>query len=301
MSLRVSGKANEWVLILNNGKMKQCGIGLTCFKGPFDQVARFPSRVNKVEFSTEQVTKEMQGVKVTGMLVWSINRSDDGPFNAYKNLGDDLCSENPRTANENLVSMASAIVRAAIANASISEMLKNREKLRENIRTDMTKVVKGWGVWLETVEITDVTIMSVSLFKDLQANFRESKKRDAEVYMMKIESELAVIKTQKDVEMKEIQDSYSEQLSVIKEKLRLEQVNQVAIDDDKINALEQKRLDMANQVAKQKKVIEAEAYDKYREFNKVKNLKSIEYQQKRIEWNAKYHKAELERIEVETT
>ncbi len=59
----------------------------------------------------------------------------------------------------------------------------------------MTKVVKGWGVWLETVEITDVTIMSVSLFKDLQANFRESKKRDAEVYSMKIESELAVIKT----------------------------------------------------------------------------------------------------------
>jgi hypothetical protein len=55
---------------------------------------------------------------------------------------------------------------------------------------------------------------------------------------------------------------------------------------------------MANEVTKQKKVIEAEAYDKYREFNNVKNLKSIEYQQKRIEWNAKYHKAELERTEV---
>jgi len=94
------------------------------------------------------------------MLVWSINRSDDGPFNAYKNLGEDLSSGDPRTANENLVSMASAIVRSAIANASINEMLKNREKLRETIRTDMTKVVKGWGVWLETVEITDVTIMS---------------------------------------------------------------------------------------------------------------------------------------------
>lgn len=186
MSLRVSGKANEWVLILNNGKMKKCGVGLTCFKGPYDQVARFPSQVNKIEFSTEQVTKEMQGVKVTGMLVWSINRSDDGPFNAYKNLGEDLCSENPKTANENLVSMASAIVRASIANASISEMLKNREKLRNEIRQDMTKVVKGWGVWLETVEITDVTIMSQQLFKDLQANFRESKKRDAEVYSMKI-------------------------------------------------------------------------------------------------------------------
>lgn len=175
-SLHVSGKANEWVLILNNGALKQAGIGLSCFRGPFDQVARFPSKVNKVCFNTEQVTKEMQGVKVEGMLVWSINRFGEGPFNAYKNLGDDLCSGNPETANENLVNMASAIVRAAIANASITEMLKNREKLRDEVKEDMTKVIKGWGVWLETVEITGVTIMSNALFKDLQADFRETKK-----------------------------------------------------------------------------------------------------------------------------
>lgn len=54
----------------------------------------------------------------------------------------------------------------------------------------MHKVVKGWGVWLETVEITDVTIMSQNLFKDLQANFRESVKRNAEIYRMQIESQI---------------------------------------------------------------------------------------------------------------
>jgi hypothetical protein len=43
------------------------------------------------------------------------------------------------------------------------------------------------GVWIETVEITDVTISSTSLFKDLQANFRENMKRDAEVYRMEVE------------------------------------------------------------------------------------------------------------------
>jgi hypothetical protein len=35
-SLFVAGKANEWVLIMNNGKMKQAGIGLATFKGPYD-------------------------------------------------------------------------------------------------------------------------------------------------------------------------------------------------------------------------------------------------------------------------
>ena len=118
-TLYVTGNANEWVLILNNGKMKAAGVGLSVFKGPFDQVAKFPAQVNKVTFRTEQVTKEMQGIQVEGMLVWSINRIDDGPFNAYKNLGDDLSSGNPTTANENLISMACSIVRSEIANSTI--------------------------------------------------------------------------------------------------------------------------------------------------------------------------------------
>ncbi len=173
--------------------MQKAGVGLSTFRGLFDQVATFPSQVNKVVFNTEQVTKEMQGVCVEGMLVWSINRQGDGPFNAYKNLGDDLASGNPVTANSNLTAMASAIVRSAIANSTIDQMLRNRQALRAQIRKEMFEVVKGWGVWLETIEITDVKISSASLFKDLQANYRENMKKDAEVYRMKIESEIKVI------------------------------------------------------------------------------------------------------------
>lgn len=173
MKLRVTGKANEWVLILNNGNLKMAGVGLSCFRGPFDQVAKFPSAVNRVKFSTEQVTKEMQGVQVEGMLVWSIMRTEDGPFRAFRNLGEDLTTGDPRTANDSLTSMASAIVRSAIANSTISQMLREREELRVQIRKNMADVVQGWGVWLETVEITDVQIKSGSLFKDMQAPYRE--------------------------------------------------------------------------------------------------------------------------------
>lgn len=120
MKLRVSGRPNEWVLILNNGNLKKAGVGLSCFRSPFDQVATFPAAVHRVTFSTEQVTKEMQGVSVEGMLVWSIRRGTDGPFKAYKNLGEDLATGHPVTAAENLSAMANAIVRSAIANATIS-------------------------------------------------------------------------------------------------------------------------------------------------------------------------------------
>ena len=70
----VSGKPNEWVLIMRNGEMVKAGIGLCTLRSPYDQVATFPARVYKVDFTTEQVTNEMQGVRVSGMLVWSINR-----------------------------------------------------------------------------------------------------------------------------------------------------------------------------------------------------------------------------------
>ena len=35
-TLWVEGRPNEWVLIMNNGEMVKAGVGLRCFKGPFD-------------------------------------------------------------------------------------------------------------------------------------------------------------------------------------------------------------------------------------------------------------------------
>jgi hypothetical protein len=68
-------------------------------RGWGDTVAIFPSKVNKVQFSTQQVTKEMSGLEVSAMICWTINRDNDGPMKAYKNLGSDLTAEVPKTAN----------------------------------------------------------------------------------------------------------------------------------------------------------------------------------------------------------
>lgn len=41
-------------------------------------------------------------------------------------------------------------------------------------------MLTGWGLWLETCEILDVRIVSTSLFKNLQVEYREKQKQDAE-------------------------------------------------------------------------------------------------------------------------
>lgn len=79
------------------------------------------------------------------------------------------------------------MLRNLIANSTLEEVLRNRSHLRNNMRNDLKDQFKGWGVWLETVEITEVTISSDKLFKDLQAEFRQEAHLKAE----KIELESA--------------------------------------------------------------------------------------------------------------
>ena len=48
------------------------------------------------------------------------------------------------------------------------------------MKHDLKDQFKGWGIWLETVEITEVTISSERLFTDLQAEFRQDTRLKAE-------------------------------------------------------------------------------------------------------------------------
>lgn len=86
----IQSQANEWLIIIRNGEMVKKGIGLCTWMMPNDQYVKFPSLINQVEFKAQQVTTEMQGVEVGGILIWSIYREEDGPFRCYKSFGNDL-------------------------------------------------------------------------------------------------------------------------------------------------------------------------------------------------------------------
>lgn len=187
----VTSEPNEWMLVLRDGVVVRSGIGITHIARWGDQIARFPSKLNKVNFAAEQVTREMQGVGVKGVLIWTIFREGDGPYKAYRSMGEDLRRQEPTDANDKLREMSNAIVRHRIANSSVADILTKRDVVRNEIRTEMNKLVNGWGVWLETVEITDVQILSNTLFTNLQTPFREDLRAKAEVIKMNTDQELA--------------------------------------------------------------------------------------------------------------
>lgn len=127
-SLFISCDPNQWIVISRGGNLIQAGIGLTCFVTPFDSVAIFPSKQNKVEIQTQALTTEMQGVLVSSMITWNVQTEGNGPLKAYENL--DLASGNFESANSALRDLTGAIVRERVANSELQLVLTERESLR---------------------------------------------------------------------------------------------------------------------------------------------------------------------------
>jgi len=202
--------------------------------------------MNQVSFESEQVTTEMQGVKVTGNLFWRINDNEEGPFKAYTNLGADIASENPHTANSNLQQQAAAIVRDEIANSKLEVIIKDRKSIVEAITKNLQSVCKGWGVVLESVEIAEVLISSGQLFKDLQAEFREKCHQEAEMISMKINTELSEFRNKEDEELNKFRAENQAEIR------NIQNICQIAIKDmqekgklEQQKILEEKQRDQA--------------------------------------------------------
>jgi len=47
-----------------------------------------------------------------------------------------------------------------------------------------------WGIWIESAEITDVTILSSSLFKQLQCDFRDKMYEEATKSKLEVDQEI---------------------------------------------------------------------------------------------------------------
>ncbi len=218
----IVARPNEWLLVIHKGRMVKAGVGLSTFRGWGQQVVRFPSSIQRLQFKAQQVTKEMQGIEVSGFVNWVVYREENGPWKAYQNLGD-LETGTPQPANDNIARLAESIIRHHVANSTIQEVITNREEMRNKIRVSMQEVVKGWGVWLETVEITDVVILSQNLFEDLQTPFRQEAHKRAEKIRMSTAREIEQQKIAQETELARQRADAETQRAVYLARKRLEQ------------------------------------------------------------------------------
>jgi len=170
---------NEYMIVLRDGEPVKAGSGIYYFTWYGDKVIKFPTHLRSLEFASEQVTSEMMGVRVTGTMIWSPLR-DEGLFKLYKAFGDELMNENSSFINEKIQNLAISVIRDKVANLTIEAILRDRNQIRDGIKKSAGEVLKGWGVWLETIEISEVHIVSGSLFQNLQTPHREKMRLHAD-------------------------------------------------------------------------------------------------------------------------
>lgn len=191
---------NEWMLVIEGGECKRSAVGLIHFRTIGQSIVKFPSKMYNLEFSAMQVTREMQGVKVTGFANWSVFRDGEGPYKAYKTF-DGFSAEGCQDAQDNVRKLVEAVLRHAVSGLTIAEVMTKRNEIREQVKSEVLELTQGWGIWIETIEITDVLIMSDKLFKNMQAEHRQEMRLKAEKIKMKTELELAEDKRVNDVEI----------------------------------------------------------------------------------------------------
>merc|ERR1712072_775227 len=87
----------------------------------------------------------------------------------------------------------------------------------------MQEIVSGWGIWLETVEITDVKILSSSLFNNLQQPFRSSTRQTAEKIRIDTENDLQEKRVLTQFKLNKTRNAKDTEIAIERSKMKLKQ------------------------------------------------------------------------------
>lgn len=104
-------------------------------------------------------------------------------------------------------------------------------------------MLNGWGVWVESVEITEVRISSNTLFENMQIEFRENQRNRAEMIKMNVNNQIENEKLAKETELNKKQTDQQRDIKIY------ECQQQYKVDEEgqkiknMLNELEKKKLD----------------------------------------------------------
>lgn len=108
-------------------------------------------------------------------MIW--RPKEDDVFKLYKTFGDALVDtySSKGAISDKIRDMCISVIRDRVANMTIMDILRNRNKIKTEIQKTLQDTLSGWGMQIDTIEISNVKISSYELFRNLQTKFREEK------------------------------------------------------------------------------------------------------------------------------
>jgi len=236
---------NEYLVEVGTGTVKPV-LGGRRFR-LFKKFLRVPGSVETLYFQTDNANRDFQGIGVEGYASWRID--PDHPEVAIATL-DFFDEENPMSdTNEKLTTICVEAVRHVIANM---DALKKKDEIGDDLKNQLKKFEKRWGILFDQVGIKKVSIMSEKLFEDLQSEYRDQ---------LRLNVATARITTDREIAGKENATREETQTDEMETDRKL-----LLISADNENTVARDKLEKEQIIAEQKRIIEEEQYRRAAEF-----------------------------------
>ncbi len=157
---------------------------------------KFPAAVQTVYFTSDNANKNYQGLMIDGYACWRVD--PEKPDVAARNL--DFSDQNNPMGNTNriLQTICTEAIRHLIANITIEEALTKKDEIGRDLKAQLERIERSWGVTFDQVGIERVTILSARVFEDLQQKSRDLLRLAA--FESKVESDREIEKKRADYE-----------------------------------------------------------------------------------------------------
>jgi len=174
-------------------------------------------------------------------------------------------------ASTSVQTMCESIVRSQIANSSLEEVLRQRTKLKKQMKEDLQTQLTGWGIWLESVDLKDVKISSNTLFEDLQAPFRLDTHLKAEDIRLKTSEKMTEVRLESEFIVNQATQDNSTQVIRTKNVEELTRQNNNAEFKEKLLEFDKRRIQAEKELSLAKLSAEQE-----REVKRVENEQALQ-------------------------
>ena len=199
----VTVNPSDYAIVFKNGNIIKEGRGFRFFCTPRIQYVIIPGNVQNITFIADQISKENQGVEVSGFAIWKVG----DPKMIYQNFDFKQGNDTMVQVSTFLKDVVESAIRHMVANMTIEEVLRKRGTIILKLKEELKYITEQWGIVVETIEIKNVRILSKTLFDNMQAQFRNA---------IRFEAETNTIETEKQIEEQKIQ--VGDQTKIIRQK-----------------------------------------------------------------------------------
>ncbi|MDM8515827.1 SPFH domain-containing protein [Desulfobacterales bacterium HSG16] len=205
---------------------------------------KFPATVQTVYFTSDNANKSYQGLRIDGYACWRVD--SEKPEVAARSL-DFTDRENPMgNTNRILRTICTEAIRHLIANITIDEALTKKDEIGRDLKSQLERIERSWGIAFDQVGIERVTILSNQVFCDLQQKMRDGLRLTAAESRMETDQKIEEKKAEHTREMEALRCQTDQETRILQATTE-SRIHKVELDEEAAQETEERKIKEARQ------------------------------------------------------